>query len=96
MLATANTGKIGRGFGKNVGDWTGRVEIIKEEIPGSKRSMYGYILTHSRRRPGERLSSVFSTDGTLTAASAAHMAVARPWKTAKTSMHIYKHERPEV
>ena len=40
--------KIGRGFGKNGGEWTGRVEISKEEIPGSKRSMYGYILTYSR------------------------------------------------
>ena len=27
--------KIGRGFGKNAGEWTGRVEISKEEIPGS-------------------------------------------------------------
>ena len=25
-----------------------RVEISEEEIPGSKRSMYGYILTYSR------------------------------------------------
>ena len=33
--------KIGKGFGKNAGEWTGRVEISKEEIPGSKRSMYG-------------------------------------------------------
>ena len=41
MLATANTGKIGRGFGKNAGEWTQRVETGKEEIPGSKRSMYG-------------------------------------------------------
>ena len=40
--------KIGRGFGKNAGEWTGRVEISKEEIPGSKRSMYGYMLTYSR------------------------------------------------
>ena len=48
VLATANTGKIKRGFGKNAGEWTGRVEISKEEIPGSKRSMYGYILTYSR------------------------------------------------
>ena len=47
-LATANTGEIGRGFGKNAGEWTGRVEISKEEIPGSKRSMYGYMLTYSR------------------------------------------------
>ena len=40
--------KIGRGFGENAGEWTGRVEISKEEIPGSKRSMYGNILTYSR------------------------------------------------
>ena len=48
MLATAKTGEIGRGFGKNVDEWTGRVEISKEEIPGSKRSRYGYKLTYSR------------------------------------------------
>ena len=48
VLAIANTGEIGRGFGKNAGEWTGRVEISKEEISGSKRSMYGYILTYSR------------------------------------------------
>ena len=47
-LATANTGKIRGGFGKNAGEWTGRVEISNEEIPGSKRNMYGYILTYSR------------------------------------------------
>ena len=45
VLATANTGKIGRGFGKNAVEWTGRVEISEEEFPGNKRSMYGYILT---------------------------------------------------
>ena len=33
---------------KNAGEWTRRVEISKEEIPGSKRSIYGYILTYSR------------------------------------------------
>ena len=48
MLATANTGEIRRGLGKNAGEWTGRIEISKEEIPGSERSMYGYILTYSR------------------------------------------------
>ena len=48
MLATANTGEIRGGFGKNAGEWTGRVEISKEELPGSKRSMYGYILSYSR------------------------------------------------
>ena len=40
--------KIGRGFGKNAGEWTGMVEISKEEIPGSKPTMYGYKLTYSR------------------------------------------------
>ena len=40
--------KTGRGFGKNAGIWTGRVEISEKEIPGSKHSMYGYILTYSR------------------------------------------------
>ena len=40
--------KIGRGFGKNAGEWTGRVEISREGFPGSKRSMHGYILTYSR------------------------------------------------
>ena len=48
LLATANTEEIGRGFGKNAGEWTGRVEIGKEEIPGSERSMNGNILTYSR------------------------------------------------
>ena len=48
VLATANTGEIGRGFGKNEGEWTGWVEISKEEIHGSKHSMYGCILTYSR------------------------------------------------
>ena len=40
--------KNGRGFGKNAGEWTGRLEISKEEILGGKRSMYVYILTYSR------------------------------------------------
>ena len=35
-------------FWKNADEWTGRVDISKEEIPGSKHSMYGYILTYSR------------------------------------------------
>ena len=35
MLDTANTGKkLGRGFGKNEGEWTGGIESSKEEIPG--------------------------------------------------------------
>ena len=32
VLATADTGKTERGFRKNVGEWTRRVEITKEEI----------------------------------------------------------------
>ena len=71
MLATANTGKNRERFWKNAGEWTGSVEISKKEIPGSKRSMYGYILTYSRTLKGERLSSEFSPDGTLISASAA-------------------------
>ena len=47
-LGTANIEEIGRGFGTNAGEWTARVEISKGEIHGSKRSMYGYILTYSR------------------------------------------------
>ena len=48
VFATANTGEIGRGLGKNAGEQTRRVEISKEEISANKRSMYGYILTYSR------------------------------------------------
>ena len=48
VLATANRKKIRRGLKKQTGEWTGRVEISEEEIPGSKRSMYDYILTYSR------------------------------------------------
>ena len=48
VLSIASTGEIGRGLGKNAGEWTGRVEISKGEIPSNKRSMYGYILTYSR------------------------------------------------
>ena len=53
VLAAANTRKkkkkLERGFGKkNAGEWTGRVEISKEEIRGSKRSIHGNILTYYR------------------------------------------------
>ena len=49
MLATAITGKkSGEVLEKNAREWTGRVEKSKEEIPGSERSMYGYILTYPR------------------------------------------------
>ena len=45
VLATDNTRKIGRGFGKKeeAGEWTGRVVISMEEIPGSKRSMHEVV-----------------------------------------------------
>ena len=42
MLATANTEEIRRGFEKNAGKWTGRVEISREEIPCGKRSIHDY------------------------------------------------------
>ena len=45
MLTTANTGKNRERLRKNTSEWTGRVEISEKEIPGSKRSMYGYVLT---------------------------------------------------
>ena len=48
VLATTNIGKTQKRFGQNAGEWTGRVKISKEEISGSKRSIYGYILTYSR------------------------------------------------
>ena len=47
----------------------GRVENSKEDIPGSKSSMHGYILTYSRLS-GEPLHAGFSTDGALISASA--------------------------
>ena len=34
--------------GKNEGKWTGKVEISKEDISGSRYSMHSYILTYSR------------------------------------------------
>ena len=46
FILQANTGKKWERFCKNAGEWTERVEISKEELPGSKRSMYGYILTY--------------------------------------------------
>ena len=56
---------------KNADEWTGKVEISKEEIPGSKRSTYDYNTDLLQAIKGERLSSVFLPDGTLTSASAA-------------------------
>ena len=34
--------------GRNAGEWTGRIETRKEDIPGSRHSMHGYILAYYR------------------------------------------------
>ena len=49
---------------KNEGEWTGKIDFRKEEIPVSRRSIQGYILTYSR------VSSGFSTDEFLISVSA--------------------------
>ena len=48
MLTTTNTGKLERASRKNADECTRRVEISEEEIPDTKRSKHGYILTYSR------------------------------------------------
>ena len=45
MLATANTGKNPERLWENTGEWAGRVEISKEEIPGSKCSIIVWLFT---------------------------------------------------
>ena len=40
--------KSGEVLEKNAGEGTGMVEISTQKIPGSKRSMYGNMLTYSR------------------------------------------------
>ena len=40
--------KLRRDFGQNEGEWTRRVKISKEEVPGSRHSTHGYIQTCSR------------------------------------------------
>ena len=49
MLASANTGEIGRGFGKNAGEWTERVEISEEEIPKEEEEETDIMITYLRR-----------------------------------------------
>ena len=61
MLATANTGKIRRDFGKNADEWTERVEISKEEIPGRKCSNVWLYTDLLQALKGERLSSCVLT-----------------------------------
>ena len=70
-MLVANIEKNRQRSGKNAGEWTGRVEISKGEIPGSKCSIYGHILICSRLYRENVVSSVFSPDRTLISASAA-------------------------
>ena len=66
-------------FRQNASEWTGRVEISKEEIHSSKRSMYVWLYTDLLQvLKGEPLSSVFITDLTLISASAAPTAGQKP------------------
>ena len=62
MLATANTGKIGRGFRKNAGKWTKREEISKDLW---KYAQHVWLYTDLLQAlKGELLSSGFpSIDG---------------------------------
>ena len=46
VLATANTGKTRERFGKNAGEWTGRIEICKEDIPGSIEGVDTILVIH--------------------------------------------------
>ena len=55
MLATANTGKIGRGLEKNAGEWTRRVEIGKEEIPAALQKGVDCALQKAVKNTGRRV-----------------------------------------
>ena len=84
MLATANTEEWGEVLEKNAGEWTRRVEISKEGIPGSKRKHVWLYTDLLQALKVERLSSVFSPDGTLISASAA------PHCGVKSYTHFHK------
>ena len=73
-----NLGKVG----ENADEWTGTLEISKEEIPSSKRSMYSLL----QALKGEFLSSVFSRDRTLISASAAPNSRVRRLKASNASL----------
>ena len=88
MLALPNAGKNWERLGKNAVERTGRVEKSKEEIPCSKRSMYGYILLLLQALKAERLSSVFSPDGTLIPASAAPLVPGGTRVTEESAAHF--------
>ena len=54
VLATANTGEIRRGFGKNAGEWTSRVEISKNS-PGLHNIPSGLL-----KKEGEETTTVLT------------------------------------
>ena len=56
VLASANTGKTQERLWKNADEWTGRVKISKEEIPGRRRSNHGYTRTCSSLSRQNRLA----------------------------------------
>ena len=47
-LVSAKKEEMERGSGRNEVEWTGKVDIRKAEIFGSRRSMLSYILIYSR------------------------------------------------
>ena len=88
VSATANTGEIGRGFAKNAGEWTGRVEISKEEWSGQKierliilaaveifKTIFYNLLQALKRWPSTALGSLQRV--TFISASAVPYAVVR-------------------
>ena len=42
VLAIANTGEIRRGFGKNAGEWTGRIEVMRKTRQGAQFQNINY------------------------------------------------------
>ena len=55
---------------ENENEWTGKVEISEEEIPGSRCSMHGSYIDPLQALKGEPCSFRFSADGTFISASA--------------------------
>ena len=63
--------QIERGFGKNAGEWTGRVQNKQGRNPWQYAQHVWLYTDLLQALKGERLSSVSSPDGTLISASAA-------------------------
>ena len=53
VLAAANTRKTRERFGENTGEWTKKVDINKEEIPGSRWSMHDRLCTDFQALKGK-------------------------------------------